>query len=333
MRDSHARERPAGAAARPKRVFFLIVPSVHLLDLAGPVQVFWEASGLGGAYEVRYCARRDSIRSAQGLLLAGLEPRPDVRPGDTILVPGIDSSTLGDLDHVPVRWLRRAAESGASLGSICSGAFVLGRAALLDGRQCTTHWKVADRLQREHPSARVVRNRLFVRDGPLITSAGIVSGIDMALSMVEEDHGPITAARVAREMVVYLRRGGESGQTSVFLDFRTHLHPGVHRTQDWLARHVEESPTIERLAEVAGMSPRNLTRVFRRATGISIKDYVTRVRLEIAGSLLRSPDYTLERVALECGFKDSRQLRRLWMKRFGVNPSSWRSREGGRASA
>lgn len=315
-----------------QRIFFLIVPSVHLLDMAGPVQVFWEASGLGGAYEIRYCARRETIRSAQGLQLAGLEPLPDVRSRDTILVPGLDSSTLGDMSHVPVRWLREAAAAGALLGSICSGAFVLARAGLLDGRQCTTHWKVAARLQSEYPAARVVRNRLFVRDGSLITSAGVASGIDMALSMVEANHGPITAARVAREMVVYLRRSGESSQTSVFLDFRTHLHPGVHRAQDWLASHMEERPTIEQLAGVAGMSPRNLTRVFRQATGISVKDYVTRMRLEVAASLLRSPDYTLERVASECGFKDSRQLRRLWSKRFGVNPSSWRNHEGRRAA-
>jgi len=316
-----------------RRLFFLIVPQTHLLDLAGPAQVFWEASGLGGAYEIRYCACRDTIRSAQGLVLASLEPPPAVHAGDTVLVPGLDSSTLDDLSHVPVDWLREAEAAGARLCSICSGAFVLAHAGILDGRRCTTHWKVADRLARQVPAAQVVRNRLFVRDGSVITSAGVASGIDMALAMVEEDFGPITAARVAREIVVYLRRSGESEQTSVFLDFRTHLHPGIHRAQDWLASHVEESPTIERLAQEAAMSPRNLTRLFRQATGITIKDYVTRLRLEVAANLLRSPDYTLERVAAECGFKDSRQLRRIWSKRFGVNPSSWRARDERRVSA
>lgn len=324
---------PPAPVPSPRRVFFLILPSVHLLDMAGPVQVFYEASGLGGRYEVRFCSRTPSIRSAQGLLLAGLEPLPAAGHGDIVLVPGIDSSTLGDLDHVPGRWLRDAAAAGAAIGSICSGAFALAHAGLLDGRPCTTHWKVAERLQLEYPAARVVRNRLFVRDGSLITSAGIASGIDMALSMVEEHHGPITAARVAREMVVWLRRSGESGQSSVFLDFRTHLHPGVHRVQDWLGSHVEENPSLEDLSRVAGMSPRNLTRVFRQATGISIKDYATRIRLEVAAGLLRSPEYSLERVAAECGFKDPRQLRRLWSRRFGVNPSSWRSQAERRAMA
>jgi transcriptional regulator GlxA family with amidase domain len=310
-----------------RRVFFLILPHTHLLDLAGPAQVFWEASGLGGAYEVRYCASSDTLRTAQGLVLASLETLPEVDAGDTVLVPGIESSTVDDLNGAPVDWLCRAAGAGARLGSICTGAFVLAHAGILDGRRCTTHWKVTERLAREYPAAQVVRNRLFVQDGPVITSAGVASGIDMALAMVEEDFGPIPAARVAREIVVYLRRCGESAQTSVFLDFRTHLNPGIHRAQDWLASHLEERPTIGRIAGEAGMSPRNLTRLFRQATGITIKDYLTRLRLEVASGLLRSPDYTLERVALECGFRDARQLRRLWSKRFGINPSSWRTRD------
>ncbi len=313
-----------------RRVFFLLGPSTHLLDLAGPAQVFWEASALGGAYEIRYCSTEEAVRSAQGLAFAGLEPLPEVGSGDTILAAGIASSTLDDLSYVPVDWLRHATAVGAGVGSICSGAFVLAWAGLLDGRRCTTHWKLTDRLEREYPRARVVRNRLFVEDGSILTSAGVASGIDMALALVERDFGPLTAARVAREIVVYLRRGGESAQTSVFLDFRTHLNPGIHRAQDWLASHLEERPTIGRIADQAGMSPRNLTRLFRQATGITIKDYVTRLRLEVASGLLRSPDYTLERVASACGLKDARQLRRLWSKRFGINPSAWRAQDDGR---
>jgi transcriptional regulator GlxA family with amidase domain len=197
---------------------------------------------------------------------------------------------------------------------------------LLDGRQCTTHWKVADLLQTRHPAARVIRDRLFVRDGRLITSAGITSGIDMALSMVEEDHGPALVARVAREMVVYMRRSGESTQASVFVDYRTHLNPGVHKVQDWLLQRVEQNPTLDEMSRVAGMSPRNLSRVFRQATGVTLKTFSTRIKLEVAARLLRNPEYTLERVAAECGFNDSRQLRRLWSRRFGESPSAWRNR-------
>lgn len=316
-----------------RRLFFLLVPGVHALDLAGPLQTFYEANGFGADYRIGFCACRRRVRTAQGLEVAGLEKLPEVGPDDVVLVPGLDSSTLDDLGHVPVDWLRAVAGSGATLGSICSGAFVLGHAGLLDGRTCTTHWKVAERLQRRHPAARVLFDRLYVQDGRVITSAGVTSGIDMALSMVERDHGPQVTANVAREMVVYLRRDGQSSQSSVFLDYRRHLHPGVHRVQDWLLHRVKKNPTLPELARIAGMSERNLTRVFRRATGITLKEFSTRVKLEVAKGLLRNPAYTLERVAAECGFNDSRQLRRLWTRSFGESPSAWRHRNEGRATA
>ena len=312
-----------------RRVFFLLVPQVHVLDLAGPMQVFYEANGFGAAYETHTCAETPTLKTAQGLTLAGLEPLPEIRKGDIVLVPGLDSTLLRGL-KVPGRWLRSVEPAGGSLGSICSGAFLLGHAGLLDGRQCTTHWKVTPLLQTLFPRARVVSDRLYVRDGSLITSAGVAAGIDMALSMVEQEHGPLLVSKVAREMVVYLRRRGESPQQSVFLDDRTHVHAGIHKVQDWLLSHMEQKPTIEQLAEIAGMSPRNLTRVFKQTTGITLKAYTTRIKLEVAANLLRNPEYTMDRVAAECGFADARQLRRLWMRRFGANPSSWRIRNNKR---
>jgi transcriptional regulator GlxA family with amidase domain len=242
----------------------------------------------------------------------------------------MDSSSLDRLArHVPVDWLRRAHAAGARLASVCSGAFVLARAGLLDGRACTTHWKVAARLQREHPRARVVQNRLFVKDEGLVTSAGVASGIDMALSLLEEDHGPLLVARVAREMVVYIRRHGDREQQSVFLDYRTHLHAGVHRVQDWLVLHPERRPSLEELGEHAGMSVRNLTRVFRRETGITLKAFAQRVKLQVARDLLQSPDLKVEAVASSCGFEDARQLRRLWREAYGTSVSQWRRDEAG----
>jgi transcriptional regulator GlxA family with amidase domain len=310
---------------RPQRVLVLIVPQVHLLDLSGPVQSFWEANGFGADYRLSYVSAAREARSAQGLLLAGLEPLPDPRPEDLVLIPGMDSTSLDGLGrHVPAAWLRLAHERGARLASVCSGAFVLARAGLLDGRACTTHWKVAARLQRDHPRARVLENRLFVRDEGIVTSAGVASGIDMALSLLEEDHGPLLAARVAREMVVYIRRQGDREQQSVFLDYRTHLHPGVHRVQDWLVSRPDERPTLEALAERAQMSVRNLTRVFRRETGISLKEFAHRVKLQVARDLLRSPDLKVEAVASRCGFEDARQLRRLWREAYGSSVSDWR---------
>ena len=315
------------SVTRPTRLYFLMLPQVHLLDLAGPAQVFYEANGFGADYDIRFCAVDSKVRTAQGLRLADLEPLPEVGPDDMVIVPGLDSETLDDLDHLPAAWLREAYSVGARICSVCSGAFALARAGLLHGRRCTTHWKVADRLQLDYPDIKVVRNRLFVRHGRIVTSAGVASGIDMALSILEEEHGPLIVAKVARELVVYLRRNGGSEQQSVYLDYRTHVHPGVHRVQDWLVAHPEQRPTLEELAKIAGMSPRNLTRTFRQATGVTLKAFANKLKLEIDGNLIHPPDLTLEGVASHCGFQDPRQLRRLWKQSYGVSPSAWRARQ------
>lgn len=308
-----------------QRVLVLLLPQVHLLDLSGPVQALFEANGCGASYDLHYVGCEGGVTSAQGLRLSDLEPLPEPRSEDLILIPGTESSALDRLaSHVPATWLRRAHDAGARLASVCSGAFALGRAGLLDGRACTTHWKVAARLQREHPKARVVQNRLFVRDEGIITSAGVASGIDMALSLIEETQGPLVTARVAREMVVYIRRHGDREQQSVFLDYRTHLHPGVHRVQDWLVTHPDRRPSLDELAERAGMSVRNLTRVFRRETGITLKDFAQRVKLQVARDLLLSRELKVEAVASSCGFEDARQLRRLWRDAYGTSVSDWR---------
>lgn len=303
---------------RPRRVIVLLLPSVHVLDLAGPVQVFYEANAFGARYSLHYCAVEPKVQSAQGLTLGDLSPLPAPDPDDLVLVPGVDSTTLRRLGHIPVAWLRDVHARGARIASICSGTFALAHAGLLDHRVCTTHWKVVDQLEQSYPALRVVKNRLFVEDGAMITSAGVASGIDMALSILEKDHGPLMVAKVAREMVVYLRRDGNREQTSVYLDHRTHLHPGVHRVQDFLIAHPEQKPSIEELSDLAAMSPRNLTRTFRKATGISVKAFANKVKVQVARDLLQSPDLTLESIASSCGFRDPRQLRRLWKQSFGV---------------
>lgn len=309
-----------------RRVAFVLVPGVHLLDLAGPAQAFYEAAGLGGRYRLSYVAAASEVRSSQGLTLGRLEPLPDPVAVDRVIVPGMDSTTATTVD-VPIDWLRRVAEAGAEVCSVCSGAIALARAGLLDGRQCTTHWKVVESLRRLRPSARVLDNRLFVRDGAIVTSAGVASGIDMALALIEADHGPLVTARVAREMVVWMRRSGRSDQVSAYLDHRTHLHPGIHRVQDWIVAHPDARPSLDELAAIAGLSPRHLTRVFREATGITPKEFMNRVKLEVAEALLDDPTRTMEGIAEQCGFRDPRHLRRLWKRRHGVSPA--RSRAGG----
>jgi transcriptional regulator GlxA family with amidase domain len=304
-----------------QQVVFVVLPGVDLLDLAGPVEVFHTANGLGGDYRVRTCGPEPAVRARQGLALAELEPLPEgIGEGDLVIVPGMSMESARAVLPPVHAWLRAAYEAGAHVCSVCIGAFVLADAGLLNGRQCTTHWsRVAD-LRERHAGARVLDNRLFVDDGRITTSAGIASGIDMALSLVERRHGPLVAAAVARELVIYLRRDGAHQQQSVYLDYRTHLHPGVHRVQDWLVAHPAEKTTLEELGRMAFMSPRHLTRVFRQATGISIHEFATRLRLELARNLLHDPALTVEAVAARCGFETPRQLRRVWKEAFGTTP-------------
>jgi transcriptional regulator GlxA family with amidase domain len=169
-------------------VLVLLLETVQLQDMAGPVQVMAEATDLGAPYRLVYCGLASRVRSGQGLSLSDLQPLPEPEPGDLVLVPGVAAAALDALE-VPRDWLRLAQQRGARLASICSGAFVLARAGLLDGRNCTTHWTLTARLAAEHPRAKVIEDRLFVEDGSVMTSAGIASGIDLSLALVEQDHG------------------------------------------------------------------------------------------------------------------------------------------------
>lgn len=297
-------------------MYVLLLPHVHALDFAGPVQAVYEASGFGARYELSFVGRSRSVRSAQGFTIGDLSPLPRVTPNSWVIVPGVSSATLDDLD-VPAGWLRGALDCGARVSTVCTGAFALARAGMLAGRTCTTHWKLLDRLRAEAPGAVVRDNCLYVEDGNLVTSAGVASGIDMALAILESDCGPHIAARTAREMVIYMRRSGESRQQSVYLQYRAHLHPAVHRVQDWITAHPERHATVAELAAIAGLSPRHLTRVFRSATGTTLNTFTRMVKLEVASGLIANAEFTVDEVARRCGFKDGRQLRRLWRERFG----------------
>ena len=252
------------------------------------------------------------------LAITDLAPLPEgVGPGDLIIVPGHDLDRYSAPEALK-KWLRAAIRSGAEVCAICTGAFVLAEAGLLDQRSCTTHWKRLDQLQRDFPRARVLRDRLFVSDGPITTSAGVASGIDVALSFVERHFGPRLTAALAREMVVYLRRDGHQGQQSVYLDFRRHVNSGVHRVQDYLIGHVRRKVRIPVLARIARMS---LTRAFRAATGLSIAEFRGKLRLEVAKTMLEGSDVSLESLAEQAGFRDPRHFRRAWKRAFGIAPS------------
>lgn len=312
-------------ASPPRRVIYLVLPGVQLLDLAGPLQVFDTAARLYGArYSPVFCAATPEIRTTQQLHLSRLESRPEARSTDLVLIPGTGQPPRRNrklVDRATREWLQESYRAGAHLASICSGTAVLGEAGLLAGRRCTTHWESVEELQACYPSAEVVDGVLYVHDGRITTSAGVTSGIDMALWILEQDCGPRVAADVARQLVVYLRRSGLERQVSVHLRYRSHLDPRVHKVQDWLAQHTSEPASLDDLAGVGRTSPRSLTRAFKVATGLSPHQYQQRLRLDLAAHLLRDSDLPLKTIASKSGFGDPRHFRRVCLQHFGLPPS------------
>lgn len=310
---------------RIRRIVFFVPSHVHLLDLAGPVQVFDTALRAGAPYTLHYCSPQAIQESAQGMVIANLTPLASITKDDLIIVPGMERESFSLetalLDQETRDWLRSASRAGAHIASICTGAFALGEAGLLDGRRCTTHWELVAVLQARFPRARVLENVLFVHDGLITTSAGIASGIDLALAFLEHAQGPMFAAQVARHLVVYMRRNGCEPQRSIYLEYRTHLHAGVHRVQDYLINHVADHVSLKELATIAKISSRELSRAFKEATGLTPIQYHQRLRLELAATLLANPTLRVEDVALQCGFEDVRHFRRLWQRCFGLPPS------------
>jgi transcriptional regulator GlxA family with amidase domain len=230
------------------------------------------------------------------------------------------------VEQAAISWLTKSYQAGAHVASVCTGAFVLGEAGLLDGRRCTTHWQAVPFLRGRYPLAKVEEAMLFVRDGRITTSAGIASGIDMALAVIEQAYGPLLAAQVARYLVVYLRRNGTHAQQSLYLDYRTHLNPAVHRAQDYLLASLTASVSLSEVAAAAHMPVRSLTRAFKEATGLTPLQYHQLLRLELGATLLENPDLSIEVIAERCGFDDARHFRRLWQRVHGVSPSRSRMR-------
>lgn len=316
-----------------RTICFVLLPSCHLMDLAGPAQVFYEASQLGtDEYNVVFAATEKQVSTEQNLLVAQLANLHSVvlHPGDFIFVPGIHFKAFvnGELDREIRKltpWLARQASRGIAVASVCSGSLVLAEAGLLDGRKCTSHWKCIDYMKKRYPKAIVEINKLYVADGNIFTSAGMTSGIDMALSILELIHGPILPSRVAREMVVYIRRNDDDPQEAVYLDYRTHFNPGIHKVQDYIISNPRENPGLEELAALGNTSVRNLTRMFRKATGHSIIDYKNVTKLNLAETLVGNPQFTIERIAKECGFTSARHLRRIWKTYKGGTLSDYRA--------
>ena len=295
------------------KLVFVLVPGVHLLDLAGPSQVFSTANDLGYEYAQSYLAEQSEVPTAQGLLVHANTEWPALDPADLVIVPGWRAPSPPNHGHLGAEFnaaLRAHHARGGTVASVCAGAEALGHAGLLDGRRCTTHHGVQDQLARRYPKATVVRDVLFTVDDRIVTSAGIASGIDLALHLVAGRHGPAVAARVARVMVVYARRNGDEQQASAMLRHRSHLNDVVHRVQDLIDTEYATALPLAELAHHAGVSERTLTRLFTRATGMTPLRYQQTLRLERAENLIGHGS-SVESAARTVGFEDARMLRRL----------------------
>ena len=313
-----------------RRIVIVTFPGIQTLDVVGPVEVFSTADRLrkGGEYQVDVVASSDSaITTGSGLELVPHRELRQVRgPIDTLLVAGGEGVREAVRDERLVRWIRSAATRSRRVASVCSGAFLLAEAGLLDGRRATTHWASCDALQRLHPTVEVQRDPIYVRDGDVYTSAGVTAGIDLALALVEEDLGAAVAREVARWLVLFLRRPGGQAQFSARPAWQPAEREPLRDLQAWIAANLDADLSVPALAERAFMSPRNFARAFRREVGMTPAAYVESVRLEHARAELEAGDTSVEAIAAGCGFGTVETMRRAFQRRFNVNPAAYRSR-------
>ncbi|WP_227025989.1 GlxA family transcriptional regulator [Streptomyces fodineus] len=312
-----------------RRVVFLIYPQFQVLDLTGPYEVFGQADRWvpeGEGYDVEIVADRPgAVRAWHGIdVVAGRGIQQCEGPLDTLVVVGGPGDREAADDEELVRWLKAAAGRARRVASVCTGAFLLARAGLLDGRRAVTHWACCERLAREHPDVTVAPDQIFVHDGAVWTSAGITAGMDLALAMVEEDHGPEVSRAVARTLVMFVQRPGGQAQFSTQLAAQRPTRKPLRDVQAWVADHLADDLTVRVLAERAGMSERNFTRVFRAETGRTPAAYVETVRVEAARALLETTDTTVEAIARVCGFGSAETLHRRFKQTLGVTPGQYR---------
>ena len=251
-----------------------------------------------------------------------------VRDGlDTLLVAGGSArAVIGAARPDLLAWLRRMAPRVRRIGSVCTGAFLLAEAGLLDGRRATTHWNGTDRLARDYPSVKVDPDAIWVRDGNVFTSAGVTAGIDLALALVEEDLGRPLALAVARRMVVFLKRPGGQSQFSTHLAAQTRAEGPLAELPEWIAEHLDGDLTVATLSAHVAMSPRNFARVFRGEFGVTPAKYVETTRIEQARHRLEEGRLSLDEVAGACGFGSSERMRRTFERHLRVVPRDYRRR-------
>lgn len=307
----------------PIHVVFALLPGSLVLDWAGPAEALRIANqallaqGQPARFVLRFASPTPGSPTSVGVALAGLEPLPTTLPAPTWVVlvglPGQRIDASSPEARSLLHWLRglRLASGRLELLTVCAGAVLAAHAGLLAGRRATTHHQHLEELATVEPRCDVVANRVFVADGPLHSSAGVTTGIDLVLHRIADTCGPAVAAQVAQTMVVALRRGPDAPEFSPFLQHRNHLHAGLHRVQDAVGQQPQADWSVPAMAQVAHTSPRHLTRLFLEHAGIAPLQYLRSIRLATAEAALRSGRSVTEAAAL-AGFSSDTQLRRTW---------------------
>jgi len=298
---------------------FLILPQIHLLDLAGADQAIHEAIEYNADFKMEYCGLNENanVTTTGGLTIGKVRhfSKVKLKKEDFLIVPGSSYTYLNSQEFKSnkqlFKWIIKVHRKGVNICSVCMGAFVLAEAGILDDKICTTHFKKTKELQKQYPKIKVQENILFTDEDNIYTSAGIVAGIDLTLHILEKIKGSYFAHLVARELVVYNRRNGNDSQESNFLKFRNHIHSGIHKVQDYIIAHIEQKHLLNKLAVMANMSERNFTRIFKKETGITVNEFATKIRIEKARELVKNPDRSKIEIANLVGLQSEKQLSRI----------------------
>lgn len=316
----------------PRRVVILADPPVEELDIVGPWEVFESVNNVlrdqGRAYQLELAStsRRRAMNGDSGLTLIADRHYTAVRGGiDTLIVSGGKGSLRMHNSNV-VEWLRRMSGKVRRIVSICTGAFLLAEAGLLNGRRATTHWKFARTLALRYPLVIMEPDRIYVQDGHVYTSAGVTAGMDLSLALVEEDFGSAIALQVAQALVLFLRRPGGQTQFSAILAAQATEYRSLHELQVWMANNLRKDLSVENLANRMAMSPRNFARVFAREVGVAPARFVGQLRVEAARRALEASEKGLEEIAGAVGFRGAEAMRRSFRRSIGTVPQTYRER-------
>ncbi|MFD8637349.1 MULTISPECIES: GlxA family transcriptional regulator [unclassified Streptomyces] len=312
-------------------VLVVLYDGVQSLDVTGPVEVFAAVARFPGrsAYEIRTVSPGGApVRTSSGLTLVPDGDLESARPGagTTLLVPG--GRYRADFEPRLTDWLRAHGGAAERLVSVCTGGLLLAEAGLLDGRRATTHWYVCEQMARDYPAVVVEPDPIYVRDGPVATSAGVTAGIDLALALVEEDHGRDVALKIARHLVVFLRRPGNQAQFSAQLAAQTARRDPLRDVQQWITEHPDGDLGVDALAARARLSPRHFARAFQAETGVTPGRFVERVRVEHARRLLEEGTEGVAQISRACGYGTPEAMRRAFVRTLGQPPAEYRRRFG-----